>query len=198
MERLTREQNQQDPYRSQRKTAGNPTCPSCSAVMVKGSWISREQAKARRRPVLSTSKSKCPACRQLEDRYAQGVVELRGQEWKKNSGEVLRTIEKAELIERNRNDQERILWIENGRGSTRIYTTLPELARHIARTLEKSFKGRAEYERSTEEPFLFVRWWSDSSSNGHEPGAPLAEKRRGRKSPASQDRSRGFRRRGNE
>lgn len=183
MERLTRNANRADPYRNQLKIAGNPRCPSCEATLVHGSWLSPHQLGARKRKVDSRAKAKCPACRQLADRYALGIVELRGKEWKKNADQVLRTIENTEMIERNRNDQERILWIESDKTTTRIYTTLPEIARHIARTLEKSFQGFVEYRRSGDEPFLRARWWSDDAAHGHEPGAPLEMKHKGKRRP---------------
>ncbi|MEK6705564.1 MAG: hypothetical protein AABZ06_07230 [Bdellovibrionota bacterium] len=90
-------------------------------------------------------------------------MELHGQRWRKKSDLVFQTINKTEHIERIRNDQERILWLGSNRQVTKIYVSLPELARHIGRELEKSFKGKTEFTSSNEEPYLRVVWDSDAS-----------------------------------
>lgn len=149
-----------DPYRSSSKEAGHTLCPKCGATSIRGRWLTPEQTAFRGKP---DRRMKCPACRQLEERFAQGVVELHGSRWLKYREEVARTIRRTEKIARYRNDQERVLWTsERAPGpAAKVYVTLPELARRIGRQLEKSFHGIAEYVRSTEEPYLRVRWWSD-------------------------------------
>lgn len=103
----------------------------------------------------------CPACRQLRERYAGGVVEVRGPTWREKAEEVEHTIENAEKVARARNDQERILWKRAFRNGMKYYVSLPELARHIGRVLGRSFKGEVEYHHSTEEPYLRVVWDSE-------------------------------------
>ncbi len=147
-----------DPYRSQSKPRGIPCCPKCKSVSIRGRWLSPTQVKALRTPVLSTGKLKCPACRQLDDRFAMGVVELQGSSWEAKKYDVMNTIQHTEEIARYRNDQERVLWSQKNDTVTKIYVSLPELARHIGRELVRSFKGKVEYKRSTEEPFLRVKW----------------------------------------
>lgn len=93
-----------------------------------------------------------------------GVVELHGETLKEKKQNILETIANTENIARSRNDQERILWTRTYRGVTKVYVTLPELARHIGRELQKSFKGKTEYHRSTEEPYLRVIWRTESRS----------------------------------
>ena len=160
----TREQARQDPYRSQTKP-GVARCPACSAVNYRGKWLSLEQAQDRLPEIPPESKNHgvmCPACRQSKDRYAMGVVELHGDKWRQKSSLVFQTIGRTEAIERSRNDQERVLWSRTFRGITKIYVSLPELARHIGRQLKRSFKGAVEYHRSSEEPYLRVVWHSDA------------------------------------
>jgi hypothetical protein len=190
-----------DPYRSQMKPRGSPVCSNCGSVAVKGRWLSAELAKARKLLASATSKVKCPACSQLADRFALGVVELHGNHWREKQEDVIRTMRNTESIARSRNDQERILWTKDLRDMTKVYVTLPELARRIGRELEKSFQGVAEYEHSSEEPYLRVRWWSDLPHMAHRAGAPLELKRKSKSASASQvesraHRSRSFRGRG--
>jgi hypothetical protein len=154
------QQRRADPYRSDMKVAGHPKCASCAAVFTRGKWFSQTQALRKKVPVDSYGSSRtevCPACRQLKDHYALGVVELRLED-RGSLPRILRTLTNSERIQRARNDQERILWTGTAGDTTRIYTTLPELARTLGRVLERTFKGRVEYVRSGKEPFLFVIW----------------------------------------
>lgn len=200
MERLVREPQRQDPYRSKSKPRGTPQCSECGSVSIRGSWVPLKAAMDKSPPRLILKGAlKCPACRQLEDRYAMGVIELRGDSWKTKQDAILKTIQKTEKIARLKNDQQRILWSKPFRGYFKIYVSLPELAKHIGRELERTFKGVTEYERSSEEPYIRVRWWSDLPHQGQEPGAPLAIKRKSRlsiKSKSSRPKSKSFRNRG--
>lgn len=168
-----KETARQDPYRQKSKPRGTPRCPSCGSFSIQGRWLSSSQIKGFHSSELLTLELKCPACKQLEDRYAMGVVELRGESWKTKKDLIMNTIRNTEGIARYRNDQERVLWINEWENVTKIYVALPELARHIGRELERSFHGSAEYERSTEEPYLRVRWWSDLRHIKHSPGSFL-------------------------
>jgi hypothetical protein len=163
MERQLREPSRQDPYRGELKPSGNPHCSTCHAVNIRGKWLPekdavRELRKLRQRAGRATM---CPACRQMQEHYAMGVIELHGDRWKDRSDQVFETIEHTEQIARARNDQERVLWSRTYRGVTKVYVSLPELARMIGRTLQRSFKGKTEYVGSTEEPYIRVVWNSD-------------------------------------
>lgn len=177
------EPHRKNPYRSQSKPEAQAVCPECGALNSKGRWnqkpallkkrITRSETRA---PVkkeglsnynLDINSAKmnsilCPACRQAKEKYAMGVVELHGNHWKEKKNDIFKTIEGSEKIARSRNDQERILWTQTSKGVTKFYVTLPELARHIGRTLKKAFKGEINYNKTKEEPFLRVQWFSDS------------------------------------
>jgi hypothetical protein len=188
---------QQDPFRSQAKPAGLPECPKCGAINKKGGWTAK--SKMNGHSSLSTVKVVkliCPACKQLKEKIASGVVEIHGEKFLKNKKAVLNTINKTEKIVRARNDQGRILWTKEVAGLLKVYVSVPELARHIGRELEKSFKGSTEYSRSSEEPYLRVKWWSDQDPASHEPGAPLRLKKKGSALEEEKPRSRSFRGRG--
>ena len=121
---------------------------------------------------------------------SQGAVcdgrgRLHGARWREQQATVLDTLARVEQIARSRNDQERILWLRTFRGVTKIYVSLPELARHIGRELGKTFKGDVRYSRSPEEPYLRVRWYSDAR------GSPTP---RGRLNKSKALRNRGLRR----
>jgi len=143
-----------NPYRSDVKPQGQVQCVICHAVSIQGRWVPCSRFRGE-------GKTQCPACRQHKDRFAMGVVELHGEKWKEKTEQVLKTIQSSERVARHRNDQERILWTQQTRGITKIYVSLPELARHLGRELGKTFKGKVQYVRSTEEPYLRVKWMSD-------------------------------------
>jgi hypothetical protein len=197
-----KEPGQVDSYRPRRKPRGAPVCSQCGATNVKGRWLSpKQRLSLQTQPVVQRRvrrQTACPACQQLNDRIARGVVELRGQKWLKSREEVFATLLNSETIARSRNDQERILWTQSSRGVTHVYVTLPELARRLGRELEKSFQGVVEYQHSTEEPYLRVRWWSDLPHMAHRLGAPLRLKRRSRFASleSAQHKSKSFRGRG--
>jgi hypothetical protein len=198
-----KETERADPYRSRRKSAGLVRCPVCGSMNARGRWTSpslarpTKQTAAAKKPLREV---KCPACRQIEDRFAQSVVELRGGRWREKRELVENTIRHTERIARVGNDQERVLWTKDLGEVTKVYVSLPGLARRIGRELEKSFQGVVEYERSTEEPFMRVRWWSDLPNVAHRAGASLGIKRQS-KAPRGQfdesaHRSKSFRGRG--
>lgn len=168
-----KETARKDPYRSKTKPKGTPRCPSCRAVSFRGRWLPAPEMKILHPTVPITSELKCPACKQLADQFALGVIELHGERWKRQKTAVLSTIRGTERIARHRNDQQRVLWIKDLHESAKVYVSLPELARQIGRVLENSFQGFIEYSRSTEEPYLRVRWWSDLPHGKHRPGRAL-------------------------
>ncbi len=188
-----REPKRTDPNRSQTKAAGTPQCPVCASVSIRGRWVAEKRLE-RGTPI--SGELKCPACRQLEQSFALGVVECHGETWKEMEEEVENTVKNTEKIARNRNDQQRVLWIKKLKNVMKIYVTLPELARSIGRQLEKSIHGVAEYEHSSEEPYLRVRWWSDLPHVGHQLGAPLQIKKKSKAPVQSLHRSKLFRKRG--
>ena len=192
-----KETSRVDPYRSQCKPPGVMHCPDCQSTYVRGRWLSPQRPKPARRSnstapetTLSSSRSSsaakgttpkiCPACKQSKDHYALGVLEIQGKKWEEKKDLILNTLKQSEARARFRNDQQRILWTQSFKNITKIYVSLPELARRMGRQLEKSFQGVAEYIRSSEEPYLRVRWWSDLPHIAHRIGAPFAVKRKSR------------------
>ena len=116
-----REAARANPYRSQIKPKGTPKCPSCKAVSIRGRWVSPSQVQALNPTVLVTGELKCPACRQTEDHFALGVVEVFGEKWQKKRELVSNTIKNTEAVVRHRNDQERILWIDETESSLKVW-----------------------------------------------------------------------------
>ncbi len=168
-----KERARQDPYRSSNKPKDHPQCPSCHSVSVKGRWLSPLQFSKIRANAEVSQELKCPACCQKDDQFALGVVEIRGQSWRRNQEELMNALRNTEAIARSRNDQERILWVRELKTVTKVYVALPELARQMGRVLENSFQGFTEFLHSSEEPYLRVRWWSDLTHMKHRPGHPL-------------------------
>ena len=198
-----KEPSRVDPLRARSRPVGQPQCRTCGAVSVRGRWLPGGPARRKSTaPAPNPEKSpQCPACQQLKQRFALGVIELQGSKWKEKSDLVNNTIRRTEQIARLRNDQQRILWTKSVGDTTKIYVTLPELARRIGRELEKSFQGVTEYESTADEAFLRVRWSSDLPHPAHQLGAPLKAARRsvatpGRRKAEPAHRSKAFRGRG--
>jgi NMD protein affecting ribosome stability and mRNA decay len=191
-----------DPYRDDAKPKGSPQCMQCKAISIRGRWIKEGEAlkklrdatkftskstsnkSIRKKPVFSEEKSLetslCPACKQFKENYALGVIEIHGLAragLTRDEAELIsQTVTNTEKIARSRNDQSRVLYARNYRGVTKIYVTLPELARHIGRTLFKTFKGEIQYHSSSnhskDDRYLRVIWHpriseSDNPSGRH-------------------------------
>ena len=158
-------------------------CPSCHSLSVKGRWYgpkNEEQGVRNFRKDLVTGKLTCPACLQQKQHCAQGVVELHGVRWTEKAELVFKTIDSTEGIARGRNDQERVLWTTTAKDVTKIFVTLPELARGIGRVLQRAFKGKVRYHRTREEPFIRVVWDSDEVLGVRVPTKRKSSKWRGR------------------
>src|SRR5438105_2673731 len=118
MERQNPEPRRQDPYRSKTKYEGMPRCPSCRAVFIHAQWVAEKKAREEIPLYTRLPSETCPACLQLKDRYAMGVVEIHGDRWRDLEREVLGTIQNTEKIARFRNDQQRVLWSQTYRNVT--------------------------------------------------------------------------------
>jgi hypothetical protein len=187
-EKLTREPRRQDSYRTQAKPKDAPPCAQCGAVSrADGRWESSNRVIRAR---YASKKALCPACRQLKERHAGAVLTISGVRAQEMKEQVIETLKNTEAIARARNDQERLLWIDERRGTMRVHVTLPELARQMGHVIGRAFKGHVEYRRSTEEPFLHVVWNSD------DPAAPGRRRMESRKTRSGHGKSREFRRRG--
>src|SRR5687768_8820646 len=88
---LFKEPARQDPYRTQLKPGGAVQCPNCKSISVQGRWVLSSEFKSNSPEALITGELNCPACRQLQDRFAMGVVELHGETWKKKDRLVMNT-----------------------------------------------------------------------------------------------------------
>ncbi len=167
VERAFRIPRRFDPYRSDSKPKGMVQCSDCHAIQIKGRWLSEHQAKPeftrmnRVHPFLayaSLPQRTCPACLQRKQHFAMGVVELHGHLSEEQLLSIFETFAHTERIARSRNDQERLLWTHTLPGITKVYVSLPELARQLGRMLQKTFKGQTRYIKTSEEPFLRVVW----------------------------------------
>src|SRR6185312_1203355 len=128
-----KEPARQDPYRSLEKPQGTPRCPVCRSVNFRGKWRSPQSIQAFKSSIPVTGELKCPACLQLQNRFALGVVEFHGNKWKEKRQLVMNTIRHTEEIVRSRNDQARILWSKDLKNVRKVYVSLPELARQMGR-----------------------------------------------------------------
>src|SRR4051812_43434897 len=96
MERQTREPRQRDPYRRDSKPVAGFQCSSCGAISVRGRWTPRNTAKDEDLEKISGATGLCPACRQLKEKYAEGILELHGLSWREKADEILRTLRDTE------------------------------------------------------------------------------------------------------
>jgi NMD protein affecting ribosome stability and mRNA decay len=142
---------QLDSYGLRGKLPDPTVCTGCAALFRDGRWVfGAAPADAHR--------TRCPACRRIEDDYPAGIVSISG-EFAAAHGEEIehlaRNLEKREMQE---HALKRIMSIETEAGETRIKTTDAKLARGIGEALSHAYHGELHYRMSEAENVLRVEW----------------------------------------
>ena len=152
---LSREQRMRDKtgdsYELDAKLPEPTSCPKCGATYRKGRWTwSKAPAGAHR--------TKCPACRRVEDRFPAGFVTLSGPFLAAHRAEVLNVVKARETRARADYPMQRIIAVENADPDVLVTTTDSHLARTIAQALHEAFKGELEMRYSRDENFVRALW----------------------------------------
>ncbi|MEW6325024.1 MAG: BCAM0308 family protein [Nitrospirota bacterium] len=153
-----------DPYLEQLPPKQTARCTQCGALYRNKRW--QQAPPAPRRPARTQPAALpvlCPACRKVNDRYANGVVTIR---WPKADGArhtILNLIKNQEDWGRQINPLERVISIQATDDALTVLTTNERLAQRIGRALERAFHGKALYRWSRENKLLRVEWASEAA-----------------------------------
>ena len=149
----------QTPYeaREREKYADDTLCPECGAVFVKGRW---KWAKPLRKDDVSSMP--CPACQQIKDDYAGGVLTLSGSFLTAHREDILNRVRNVEEAEKKDHPLQRIMAIVDKGEDVEVRTTSEHLVARMAKALKSDFNGELELSFLREENFARARWRRNS------------------------------------
>jgi len=149
-DRLVKER-EPDVYHSRAKLTDPTVCTECGAVFMKGRWIWAETPDG-------ASRSICPACRRIADRFPAGHIEVKGDFFSEHRDEILNLVQNVEQKEKNNHPMERIMKIDDMPGGALITTTGIHLARGIGSALSSAYAGELTVYYLNEESCVKVSW----------------------------------------
>jgi NMD protein affecting ribosome stability and mRNA decay len=139
-------------YQATEKYSDGTLCPECGAVFLKGKW---KWAKA---PKGESISKLCPACRQIEDDYAGGVLMLSGSFVQAHREDILNRVRNVEKAEKEEHPLERIMTIAEKAEGLEIRATSEHLVARMGKALKSDFGGELELSFAKEEHFARAHW----------------------------------------
>jgi len=149
----------QTPYeaREREKYADDTLCPECGAVFVKDRW---KWTKPLRKDDVSSMP--CPACQQIKDDYAGGVLTLSGSFLTAHREDILNRVRNVEEAEKKDHPLQRIMAIVDKGEEIEIRATSEHLVARMAKALKSDFNGELELSFMREEHFARAHWRRNS------------------------------------
>jgi NMD protein affecting ribosome stability and mRNA decay len=149
-----------DPYLPWAGLKEVAVCERCGAMYHHKRWS--KDAPPSLREFHTTHPVICPACRKIQDRFAEGVLTLRGEFFLHHKEEIINRIRNEEARAVDVNPLERIISIEDLGDHVEVSTTTERFAQRIGREIERAYKGKAVYRWSSgNEKSIRVEWQRD-------------------------------------
>lgn len=147
-----------DPYLNGAGLAEPSLCETCGAIYRKKRWFidAAEAEELKRCP--GTERVVCPACRKINDRYAEGYVALRGSYLWEHEAEIRNMIKNEESKAMAKNPLERIISMERSGDDLLIETTEEKLAEHLGRAINKAHQGELQVTWTDDHAICRVSW----------------------------------------
>jgi len=145
----------QTPYeaREREKYPDDTVCPDCGAVFLKGKWT---WGKPLRREDVSSML--CPACQQIKDDFAGGVLTLSGSFLPAHREDILNRVRNIEEAEKKDHPLQRIMGIADRGEEIEIRATSEHLVARMAKALKSDFDGELELSFMPDENFARAHW----------------------------------------
>jgi hypothetical protein len=141
------------PYFENQKYPEPTLCPRCGLVYRGGRWQRAEDGAP-----SSAAKHPCPACRRELDRYPAGLVELSGPYLALHHQEILNIAKNQAASAAAARPLQRVMWIEEKKGTVEIATTDGHLAQRIGKAIESACKGTLVVKQASEDPHIRLTW----------------------------------------
>jgi hypothetical protein len=145
-----------NPYGHPEKYRSDTRCPECGLLYQHGIW--KWKVPNTKRALQSRL---CPACIQIRDGHAGGVVELDGSFTVSHRQELLnriRNVEKQTLRER---PLERIISLKAAKNQIVVSATTEHLIARIGKAIQRDFGGTLDLKYAPEDKFATARWHRD-------------------------------------
>ena len=140
-----------DPYFVRGKYRDASHCTDCGAVYYGGRWQWAEVPD-------DGHKTRCPACRRIEDGYPAGEIIVKGAFAAARTEELLHLIRNVEAAENDEHPLNRIMDIRQDNGVVTVTTTDIHLPRRIGHALERAWDGELSTHYDEDGWFARVTW----------------------------------------
>jgi len=143
-----------DVYGSRGKLPEPSACSRCGASYHEGRWV-WTAAPSGAHAVI------CPACRRIDDDYPAAVLRIAGSFARTHREEIEGRIHNLESDEKAEHPLSRSFGIDEQEGELEVRTTSTRLARAIAHTLHRTYRGTLEEPPPQSDGPLRIRWTRD-------------------------------------
>ncbi len=147
-----------DPYIQAQGLTEPTICTGCKAIYRHKRWSLDVDAFEQLSLDKGVARQLCPACRKIEDNYAEGYVTLRGAYLWAHEEEIRNILRNEESKAVAKNPLERIMRMERDGDDLLIETTEEKLAEHLGRALHKSHQGELKVVWTDDHSRCRVTW----------------------------------------
>ena len=149
--------NLHDTYLNQTQPKDRSYCKRCQAIYHHKHWyFNEEEIQALQKNGAPTVL--CPACKKIEDKFASGIVTLKGAFVLDHREEIVNLIRNEENRAKGLNPLERIIEIQSIGEGFEVTTTHEKLAQRIGKRLHSSFSGNVAYQWTPQDKMARVSW----------------------------------------
>lgn len=148
----------EDPYIPEAGLKEPAICTHCGALYRNRRWQVDAQAAAAEKGNPQVMEITCPACQKIAERYAEGVVTLRGDYLWHHEEEIRNILRNEENRAMAKNPLQRIIRMEREGDELIIETTEEKLAEHLGRALHSAHQGELSVKWSDEHDVCRVLW----------------------------------------
>ena len=150
--RADRTQDRQlDAYGLRGKLSDPTACEVCGALYRDGRWLWGS-------PPADAARTRCPACRRIEDNYPAGIVSLSGAFVGAHAEEIEHLARHVEEREKKEHALKRIMALKSEDDTIVVTVTDEHLARGIGEAVKHAYQGELDYRFSEAENVLRVEW----------------------------------------
>jgi NMD protein affecting ribosome stability and mRNA decay len=134
-------------------------CTQCQALYQGKRWFFDAKFYGRLAGTAQGREVVCPACRKINDRYAEGFLTLSGEFFTRHQEEIVKLLTKEAERVSKRSVMDRIIRMEPaGEGKLVVETTTDKLAQHLGRAVYKAYKGDLNFRWGEVDRFVRVYW----------------------------------------
>lgn len=147
-----------DAYLNKVRPKDKSYCKKCGAIYQSKHWSFDEDRLQEMKATGKNGVTVCPACQKIADRFASGIVTLKGIFLKNHREEILNLIRNEETRAMGLNPLERIIEILPRPEGLEVTTTHEKLAQRIGKSLYRAFHGKVAYQWSRGDKMARVSW----------------------------------------